>query len=948
MKNLKKVLALVVALTMVLGTVAFASFTDVAEDSDSYTAVQTLSSLEILNGYEDGTFKPEGDITRAEFCAVVCRALGLEGSANGAKGATQFTDVAADHWASGYINLAAGAKIVNGMGDGTFAPESNVTFEQAVKMLVVALGFEPMAAQKGGYPTGYLVVANTYGMTDGVKASDQTASASRGIVAQLTYNALDIPVMKQVGFGTNVEYMIMDGNNDYKYESLLTNLGVAKLEGFVSKTAIIGDMEPGMVEYTYTDANDDDYWTNKSTTKSPALYIAEGVDVDPYVCVSSIAYVRELSRNKHELIAIMANEDSEVIEFNATDIDWDETTDDAIYYYPTADSNKSERIRLASYKAVSDGNVALKVYKNYADLTGKAFTTVVPKDTKEDMIITVIENSGDSKFDAVLVKKYETALVEEVEAEKDRFTTKSSLFSFDFEDEEVTNKIVNAEGEAITLADFAENDVVAVLCQLDSNGKAITRDFDWIEVINLGQNSVEGVVTEKGKKNNGTVEIYVDGTAYELVEGTAAPEVGDEGIFFLSATGKIFDSDTTTASGNYGYILETAQNDSGFSKVWQVKLLTMDNTIVVYDVADSFKVNGTPYKSADLAKDTNTVKVDILDALALSDDHNALADQRIVTYKLNSSNYIKEIKSVTSKAITALDADKNEIGLEYKADAQRIGGKTLEDNAVVFNVSADAMTSAYVTDITALVDENNYAGYVCTNAKDENDCFVITFGGSKIDPLADVAVVTGVTKITTEDDEDAIKVRYYISNEEDIKELIIVDDSTISEEQNDKDNKFGVEEGSLIMFAADAEGLASAYTVLANFDGSKFVVNSDAIAAIKTAGAKDEVDFLYNEYIYDYESKSKGVLVTYEVDKNGDSIESIMIESDTNRYTLDNTKSNLKVNVYDWQGGDVSKADYEVNSGSTKVYTNANLFFAKTVDGAAADFISIGEKVKIK
>jgi len=150
------------------------------------------------------------------------------------------------------------------------------------------------------------------------------------------------------------------------------------------------------------------------------------------------------------------------------------------------------------------------------------------------------------------------------------------------------------------------------------------------------------------------------------------------------------------------------------------------------------------------------------------------------------------------------------------------------------------------------------------------------------------------------------------------------------------------------MFAADAEGLASAYTVLANFDGSKFVVNSDAIAAIKTAGAKDEVDFLYNEYIYDYESKSKGVLVTYEVDKNGDSIESIMIESDTNRYTLDNTKSNLKVNVYDWQGGDVSKADYEVNSGSTKVYTNANLFFAKTVDGAAADFISIGEKVKIK
>ena len=59
MKNLKKVLALVVALTMVLGTVSFAAFTDVAEDSNVYTAVQTLSSLSILNGYEDGSFGPE-------------------------------------------------------------------------------------------------------------------------------------------------------------------------------------------------------------------------------------------------------------------------------------------------------------------------------------------------------------------------------------------------------------------------------------------------------------------------------------------------------------------------------------------------------------------------------------------------------------------------------------------------------------------------------------------------------------------------------------------------------------------------------------------------------------------------------------------------------------------------------------------------------------------------
>ena len=135
MKNLKKVLALVVALTMVLGTVGFAAYTDVAEDAGEYTAVSTLSSLSILTGYEDGSFKPDGDITRAEFATVVCRALGAKVSGSAVTG---FTDVPADHWASAYIAYCAGAGIVNGMGDGTFAPQSSATRAQVAAIFTRA------------------------------------------------------------------------------------------------------------------------------------------------------------------------------------------------------------------------------------------------------------------------------------------------------------------------------------------------------------------------------------------------------------------------------------------------------------------------------------------------------------------------------------------------------------------------------------------------------------------------------------------------------------------------------------------------------------------------------------------------------------------------------------------------------------------------------------------
>ena len=139
MRDLKKLVALIVTIAIMatLAIPAFAAPADVV-GTEYEGAVSRLVALGVITGDPDGSFRPNGDITRAEFAAVVVRALGLQEVADYAKGVTKFSDVPANHWAAGYINVASAQGIINGYGDGKFGPNDKVLFEQAVAMIVRA------------------------------------------------------------------------------------------------------------------------------------------------------------------------------------------------------------------------------------------------------------------------------------------------------------------------------------------------------------------------------------------------------------------------------------------------------------------------------------------------------------------------------------------------------------------------------------------------------------------------------------------------------------------------------------------------------------------------------------------------------------------------------------------------------------------------------------------
>lgn len=105
-------------LSVICQTSVFAAFSDVGDDNTYKDAITTLTKLKVIDGYEDGTFKPDGQITRAEFTKLIVFILGYKDLAYDS---SDFTDVDASHWAKNYIQTAYNLGIIAGMGDGTFA-----------------------------------------------------------------------------------------------------------------------------------------------------------------------------------------------------------------------------------------------------------------------------------------------------------------------------------------------------------------------------------------------------------------------------------------------------------------------------------------------------------------------------------------------------------------------------------------------------------------------------------------------------------------------------------------------------------------------------------------------------------------------------------------------------------------------------------------------------------
>ena len=199
MRNLKKILALVLALVMSMSLMATANaFTDDANVDATYDeAVTVLSNLKVFQGYDDGSFQPKGSITRAEVAAIIYRIatgdvtdsqVGIYADYN------KFDDVKSTSWYAGYVNYCANAEYIKGYDAKTFGPNDPVTGYQALAMILRAVGYDKNGEFTGsGWQVQTAAVGKQLHITDNVSAGTLNSAATREVVAEILFRSILVP-----------------------------------------------------------------------------------------------------------------------------------------------------------------------------------------------------------------------------------------------------------------------------------------------------------------------------------------------------------------------------------------------------------------------------------------------------------------------------------------------------------------------------------------------------------------------------------------------------------------------------------------------------------------------------------------------------------------------------------------------------------------------------------
>ncbi len=807
MRNLKKILSLVLCMAMMLSVMvvgAGAAFKDQNKIVNT-EAVDMCEALNIINGYTDGSFKPEGTITRAEACKMICVALnGGKEPVLGTSATATFTDIKG-HWAEGYIEYCVSEGIVAGIGGGKFAPNATVTGSQFAKMLLIALGYRADHENFLGnaWEVNVNVKASAKGLYEDLESMDPTVALTRDNAAQMVWNALQA---NEVAYN----YTLATENGQ-----LVSKVTVEDKQVNGATITMLKDKYNALIKYAYMDGisyNDDkDEYTYSFRTEaafggaaisSDALVLPSVKTSDDYSDLfgQRVAVVYK-NNNDKTVYGMYASESSIVatgIVDDISDIDGKDLKIDGTKYTLTNNVN------------------ATKVWA-YNVNTNCGMLSAYATDANAHYAFALIDNTDDGKADGAIVYPYTVGQITYLNSGK--FTVKAGGTS-------ATYKI-----DDVNMYDgVAEDDYVVITAAVNTVDNTVT--YEKLNTV------IKGDIT--ATKDAGKT-FTVDGTAYKVAVKAATinntdytAEAGDTVKEAAVYNGFVFYLDKSDSALVEDYALITGYKPADGINNAQVKLLFTDGTEKVVDLDDD------------------------------AENYNSWTEDNVgdlVTYDVDDNEY------TLTAALTTQTADK-ESGFDaivsgsyaYKKDGKStIGGNYIADDAVVFVKDGNdykVITGAKLAKITGSVTVNNaYA--------DKND----STGYTTVALASVVANVTSddlmygyvVSDVETVKNADGDKVLSFtiFDGEKDIPVLTVKEDANKS-----------IEKGNVVQYTEDdgAIDIDKVYVIENNAGAIAKYNGSDEITFV--AELINETIAGTSKQVVKHDSAADKTFTNYEIDEN--------------------------------------------------------------------------------
>ena len=730
MRNLKRALSLAMASIMVLGMMvvgAGAVSYDDFSDKDKIVndeAVSMLVELNVINGKDDGSFDPEGIVTRAEMAKMICVVLngGKDPSLGNVSNYT-YTDTVG-HWAAAYIEYCTTLGIVAGDGTGKFNPSNTVTGAEAAKMLLVALGFKSEIEGFTGanWAVNVNVRANQKGLFDELSINP-SEGLTRDNAAQMVWNALDAGVV-------SYDYtLITDGSSitssptliDNESKTLLTDkFKVSKLEGVIvanenatsTGTAVEKeDVTVLLLTSDDADSKQDEGDTITLKTATAANLLGKSVTM----------FAKDWKNGAYQ--TVLGNPVVSSDNMIAT-ISEDSDADDV------KDALKDAGIKEVS-KAVLVQNFIRATDKDDKELTISGMADVA-KLTGNGIEVTVISNDNDNKADFVIVTKMIAGKVSAYNAkgnDGDGYITVTALTDIAKADQIAGAEFADVKGSE----DLAKDDIVLYYRVGD------TFYAEKADSVNVTVTSTKG--DDQIKDGSNTYKASALSSKYDDDNNTVlttAVEPDDEVTLYLDNFGYVVYTDAVTAADEYMFITGSdASVKSGFESL-TIKGVLSDGTEV------TASVNKLDSKKLSTAFDGKT-----------EDQAQEMVNNKIVTYTKTGEKYNITVKDNTK--ITQIEKNKASLG-GATANSKTIfviGDKN--DNYKVYTGIAN------VPDVTS-------SSLYCY-AKSGVAKFVVALNATTSDGDTNGIYILGKTASAKKDGDDTIYVVEAYVNDEYVAEL---------------------------------------------------------------------------------------------------------------------------------------------------------------------------------